>query len=129
MSAESKSAAAAYSDSPSPEPRLSHHRDGEREITEGGRCAGDAAPSTAAYDLADLREAAENDGEGIATTYIGGPGWEVVRALIAVVDAANNLTLVKMPRPTGNRTPEAFYPAFDKLLSTLEPFENRGDDA
>jgi hypothetical protein len=89
----------------------------------------DRSAANRLYDLAELREAAKNDGVGITTTFIGGPGWDVVRALVAVVDAANDLTLVKMPRPAGNRTPEAFYPAFDKLLAKLDRFENRGGDA
>lgn len=89
----------------------------------------DRSAATEVYDLAEVRSAAGGNGESETTVYIGGIGWDVVRALVAVVDAANDLTLVNLPRPTGNRTPEAFYPAMDKLLAALNRFENRGDDA
>lgn len=77
------------------------------------------------HDLAELRDAAENDGTSATTVYIGGPGWDAVRALIRVVDAANDLTLLELPK---GRKPSSWYDAHDRLITTLDAFENRGDE-
>jgi hypothetical protein len=74
------------------------------------------------FDLAELRDAADHDGESATTVYIGGPGWEAVRALVAVADAANGLTTINVPR---GRKPPEWYAAMDRLLAALDQFENR----
>lgn len=84
-------------------------------------------PAATTFDLAELRDAAEHDGESATTVYIGGPGWEVVRALVAVVDAANALTMVEIPKVRG-KLPQQWYPAMDELLAALDRFENRGNE-
>ncbi len=38
-------------------------------------------------DLAELRDAAENNGTSATTVYIGGPPWSVVLALVQAVEA------------------------------------------
>jgi hypothetical protein len=77
-------------------------------------------------DLAELRDAAKHDGTSATTVYIGGPGWDVVLALVTVVDAANALTMQEMPKRYGRSSPE-WYAAMDRLLDSLRPFENLGD--
>ena len=76
-------------------------------------------------DLEELRDAAKHNGKSATTVYIGGPGWKTVRALIAVVDAANDLAMIVAPK---GRKPVGWYAAMDQLLLSLDRFDNRGDE-
>jgi hypothetical protein len=78
------------------------------------------------FDLDELRAAAEHDGESATTVFIGGPGWDVIRAFIDVVDAARAVSYTFMP-PLPKRPPTEWYRAMDRLLETTERFTNFGD--
>lgn len=82
--------------------------------------------ATRRFDADELRQAAENDGTSDTTVYIGGPPWDVVKALLDVLDAARVVSYTKMPtfrkRPT-----DEWYAAMDRLLQLTERFENFGD--
>ena len=77
-------------------------------------------------DLAELRDAATNNGESETTIYIGGPGWDVLLPLLDIVDAARAVSYTVMPPLPKNPTGE-WYRCMDRLLALTEQFTNFGD--
>lgn len=74
--------------------------------------------------LAELREAAENDGESSTTVYIGGPGWNTVLALVEAVEAAE--PLARLPLPVSSDERVDWLTCQQRLRDALSVFDFGG---